>query len=103
MNNDNKPFHDDSLFAARDEFRDLTSYESAVLRALPANVYTGTRVMRTLPPRQGIGIGRVGELPRRVEPDQQGTGPLQAVVARRRAKNRVARNSRRINRIRGVR
>jgi hypothetical protein len=98
--------HDEerSPFAERDNFRDLTAFETAVLHALPANVYTGIRALRALPPRQGIGIGRVGELPRRWEPLPRGAGgrgPMQSTVDRRREANRVARRQRRINRVRG--
>ncbi len=67
------------------------------------HIYAGTRPLRSLPPRQGVGIGRVGELPRRDEPDPHATGPLQATIDRRRARNRAGRAQRRTNRIRGER
>lgn len=68
------------------------------------HIYAGIRPLRSLPPRQGLG-GPVDTtaLPRREEPDPFASGPLQDVVDRRRARNRVARKQRRINRIRGRR
>lgn len=84
---------------------DLSKPVNAVFFGLQsqAHIYGGARPLCSLPPRQGVGIGTVGDLPARVEPDPHATGPLQATIDRRRIKNRTARKARRINRIRGAR
>ena len=97
-----------SPFAERDDFRDLTSYEEAIVHGMckpiyhpgggylwESNVYQGFDIDQILPPRPPLEGLPSTALPARRIPDRR-----MAATDRRRARNRVGRKTRRSNRIR---
>ncbi|QCG77638.1 hypothetical protein HOV42_gp55 [Gordonia phage Fairfaxidum] len=100
--NEQTTTEDRSQFAERDDYRDLTPYEEAVLHGMTKPAYIPGRGYCMV---QGVYQGYADD---QVVTHRDGTtevvpDPRIARTERRRAKNRVARKSRRVNRIRAAR
>ncbi|QDF17151.1 hypothetical protein JZX82_gp56 [Gordonia phage William] len=91
-----------SQFAERDDYRDLTPYEEAILHGMTKPAYIPGRGYCMV---QGVYQGYADDqmVTRRDGTIEFLPDPRIARTERRRAKNKVGRKSRRINRIRAAR